>query len=75
VNKCIALLLCLLLNSTAANTTQTTLLAEPVLAALAQELSGETAKSNLEFITRFHRMRGSRGFHAAAEHIVKQLRD
>jgi len=75
VNKYIALLLCLLLNSTAANTTQTTLLPEPVLGALAQELSGETAKSNLEFITRFHRMRGSRGFHAAAEHIVKQLRD
>ena len=75
MNKCIALLLCLLLNSTAANTTHTTLLPEPVLGALAQELSGETAKSNLEFITRFHRMRGSRGFHAAAEHIVKQLRD
>ena len=70
VNNCIALVLCLLLN-----TTQSTLLPEPVLAALSQELSGETAKSNLEYIARHHRMRGSRGFHAAAEHIVKQLRD
>ncbi len=76
MNNCIALVLCLLLNSTPAlNTTQTTLLPEPVLAALSQEISGETAKSNLEFIARHHRMRGSRGFHAAAEHIVKQLRD
>ena len=70
MNNCIALVLCLLLN-----TTQSTLLPEPVLAALSQELSGETAKSNLEYIARHHRMRGSRGFHAAAEHIVKQLRD
>lgn len=55
--------------------TQSTLLADSVVAALAQELSGESAKSNLEYIARHHRMRGSRGFRAAAEHIVKQLRD
>ena len=42
--------------------------------ALAAELSGETAKSNLELITRHHRMRGSRGFHAAAEHVRDALR-
>jgi hypothetical protein len=74
VNKAIAILICLLLNADFANANQTTLLPEPVLAALSQELSGETAKSNLEYIARHHRMRGSRGFRAAAEHIVKQLR-
>jgi aminopeptidase YwaD len=42
--------------------------------ALAAELSGETAKSHLEFIARHHRMRGSRGFHAAAEHLRDALR-
>jgi aminopeptidase YwaD len=75
VNTWIALFLCLLLNTNSANTTQATLLPDNVVAALSQELSGETAKSNLEYIARFHRMRGSRGFHSAAEHIVKQLRD
>ena len=74
VIRTIALFLCLLLNANPANnTSQTTLLPEPVLTALSQELSGETAKSNLEYIARFHRMRGSRGFRSAAEHIVKQL--
>ncbi len=52
---------------------QSTLLPESIIAALDQELSGESAKSNLEFIARQHRMRGSGGFHAAAEHIVAQL--
>jgi aminopeptidase YwaD len=54
--------------------THATLLPDSVLAALSQELSGEIAKSNLEYIARHHRMRGSKGFHAAAEHIVTQLR-
>ena len=75
MNKWIALFLCLLLNTNSATTNQATLLPDPVVAALSQELSGETAKSNLEYIARFHRMRGSRGFRSAAEHIVKQLRD
>ena len=74
MNKWIALFLCLLLNTNSANTTPT-LLPDTVVAALSQELSGETAKSNLEYISRFHRMRGSRGFRSAAEHIVQQLRD
>src|SRR5687768_6386256 len=55
--------------------TATALLPEPVVAALSQELSGETAKRNLEYISRHHRMRGSRGFRSTAEHIVKQLYD
>ncbi len=72
--KLTAVFLCLLLNITPANT-QPTLLPDSVIAALSQELSGETAKSNLEYIARHHRMRGSRGFRSAADHIVKQLRD
>jgi aminopeptidase YwaD len=51
-----------------------TLLDDETLAALAQELSGEAAKRNLEFIARQHRMRGSRGFRAAADFIVEQAR-
>ena len=50
------------------------LLPEPVVAALAQEISGEIARRNLQEITRHHRMRASRGFHAAAEHIAGRLR-
>jgi aminopeptidase YwaD len=48
------------------------LLPEPVIAALSSELSGETAKRNLEFISRQHRMRASKGFRTAAEFIVEQ---
>jgi aminopeptidase YwaD len=50
------------------------LLPEPVVAALANELSGETAKANLEGLARFHRQRGSQGFHSAAELIASQAR-
>ncbi|HEY2820546.1 MAG TPA: DUF4910 domain-containing protein [Candidatus Acidoferrum sp.] len=50
------------------------LLPEKDVAALAQELSGEIAKRNLEGITRFHRQRGSQGFHSAAEIIVERAR-
>jgi aminopeptidase YwaD len=51
---------------------QSPLLHERDVAALAQELSGEIAKRNLEGITRFHRQRGSQGFHSAAELIVER---
>jgi hypothetical protein len=50
------------------------LLSEKDVAALANELSGETAKRNLEGIARFHRQRGSQGFHAAAELVAERLR-
>jgi hypothetical protein len=53
---------------------QAPLLSEKDVAALAQELSGEIAKRNLEGITRFHRQRGSQGFHSAAEIIVERAR-
>ncbi|HYL64021.1 MAG TPA: M28 family metallopeptidase [Candidatus Methylomirabilis sp.] len=51
------------------------LLPENDAAALANELSGETAKRNLEVIATFHRQRGSRGFHAAAELVASRLRE
>jgi hypothetical protein len=50
------------------------LLPEKDVAALAQELSGETAKRNLEGIARNHRQRGSRGFRAAAELVAERAR-
>ena len=50
------------------------LLPEKEVAALANELSGETAKRNLEAIAQFHRQRGSQGFHAAAELVAERLR-
>ena len=45
-----------------------------IVAALANELSGETAKRNLEGLARFHRQRGSQGFHAAAELVAERAR-
>ena len=69
----LACFICLIsINSVAAN--GQTLLPERTIAALAAEISGETAKRNLEFIARHHRMRGSLGFRAAADHVVEQLR-
>src|SRR5437899_1207301 len=50
------------------------LLPEKDVAAMAQELSGETAKRNLEGIARNHRQRGSQGFHAAAELVAERAR-
>src|SRR5437667_9303956 len=49
------------------------LLPEKDVAALANELSGETAKRNLEGLARFHRQRGSKGFHQAAEFVAERL--
>jgi hypothetical protein len=50
------------------------LLAEKDVAALANEVSGETAKRNLEGLARFHRQRGSQGYHKAAELVAERLR-
>jgi len=50
------------------------LLPEKDVAALANELSGDTAKRNLEGIARSHRQRGSQGFHAAGELVAERLR-
>ncbi|HWM89228.1 MAG TPA: DUF4910 domain-containing protein [Thermoanaerobaculia bacterium] len=51
------------------------LLPEPEVRALAAELSGTTAKRNLQDLTLFHRMRGSRGFRAAAERVRDRARE
>src|SRR5216684_3707165 len=53
---------------------RTPLLPEKDVAALANELSGETAKRNLEGLARLHRQRGSAGFHAAADLVVERAR-
>src|SRR5216684_3365451 len=53
---------------------RTPLLPEKDVAALANELSGETAKRNLEGLARLHRQRGSTGFHAGAELVAERAR-
>jgi aminopeptidase YwaD len=50
------------------------LLPDSQISALAGELSGESAKRNLEGLSRLHRMRGSRDFHRAAELVVTELK-
>ena len=50
------------------------LLPERTVAALAGELSGASAKRNLEFITRQHRMRASKGFRTAADFVAAQAK-
>ena len=50
------------------------LLSEPVVDALAKELSGDRAHETIREISDSHRMRGSRGFRAAAELIVAKAR-
>lgn len=51
------------------------LLPEPTVRALAAEVSGTAAKRNLQDLTLFHRMRGSRGFRAAAERVRDRAKD
>src|SRR5215470_20326318 len=51
------------------------LLPEKDVAAIAGEISGETAKRNLEGIAQYHRQPGSKGFHAAAELVAGKLRE
>lgn len=51
-----------------------TLLSDQEMRAFSNEISGELAKRNLEFISRQHRMRGSQGYLAAAQFIAQELR-
>lgn len=51
------------------------LLPESTVDALHSELSGESAKRNLEYITRLHRMRGSADFKKAIDFIESRLRE
>lgn len=50
------------------------LLTDNQITAIANELSGESAKRNLEGFSRLHRTRGSRDFHRAAEQIIAELK-
>ena len=72
--KTLYLILLAFLTSSIAYAQPTPLLDEYIVRALTEELSGETAKRNLEFLARQHRMRGSEGFHAAADFIAGQQR-
>ena len=49
-------------------------LSEKEISAFATEVSGESAMRTLEGLSRQHRMRGSRGFGAAAAQVVEQLK-
>jgi aminopeptidase YwaD len=50
------------------------LISEEVLLQIAEETSGEAAKRNLDTITLQHRMRASKQFEIATQHIVTQLK-
>ena len=71
--KKIAVVMAGLLMEAAAWGQKPPLLGEKDVAAIAGEISGETAKRNLEGIARFHRQRGSTGFHEAAELVAERL--
>lgn len=49
------------------------LVPEPVLTQIAEEVSGEEAKRNLDTVTLQHRMRASRQFEAATAHVLGKL--
>jgi hypothetical protein len=44
------------------------------ISSIATEISGESAKRNVEAFSRQHRMRGSRGFRAAADQVLAELK-
>ncbi len=65
----------LILAASTSLTAQTVpLLPDRQITALANELSGESAKRNLEGLSRLHRMRGSRDFHRAASQVLDELK-
>lgn len=49
------------------------LLSDAQITALAGEISGESAKRNVEGFSRLHRMRGSRDFRRAADQVIGEL--
>lgn len=71
-NAAIALALTLALSASAQQALP--FLTNGEISALATEVSGETAKRTVEGLSRHHRMRGSRGFRAAADQIVAELK-
>src|SRR5512141_1077427 len=63
------------LSTTAAAQQRPPLLSEPVVDALAKELSGERAHETIKAISRNHRVRGSWPFRVAADYIVARARE
>lgn len=51
------------------------LLDEPTMHALIQEISGASAKRNLQTLTTFNRIRGSRDYHAAADYVLARAKE
>lgn len=51
------------------------LLSDDIVRELHGELSGESAKRNLEYLTRLHRMRGSADFRQAIDFISQKLKE
>lgn len=68
------LAIALLLASTFAQADTLPFLTDKEVDAIATEVSGENARRNLEGFSRHHRMRGSRGFRAAADQVVAELK-
>lgn len=66
-------LLCLYVSIT--NTQSIPFDQEKLVNALNQELSGESAKRNLEFIARQHRMRGSEGYTKSLKFLISKLKE
>ncbi|HKR66088.1 MAG TPA: hypothetical protein VJZ00_20320, partial [Thermoanaerobaculia bacterium] len=63
-----------LLFATIAHADSLPFLTDKEVTALATEISGDSAKRNLEGFSRQHRMRGSRGFNTATAQIIGELR-
>ena len=70
-----ALALLVVLSTSAPAQQRAPLLSEPVVDALANELSGDRALETIRAISANHRIRGSRPFRAAADFIVARARD
>jgi len=69
----VAIILTLAL-ATSASASTLPFLTDKEITALATEINGDSAKRNLEGFARQHRMRGSRGFNAAAQQVVDELK-
>jgi len=71
---CLRAIVIALAVTTAAQADTLPFLTDKEITALASEISGESAKRTVEGLSRQHRMRGSLGYHAAAEQVVAELK-
>ena len=69
--KCLVLVLCL--TTVSSYSQKAPFLPDSIITALVEELSGEEAKRNLEYISTLHRQRGSRAFKSAVTFITNKL--